>query len=196
MKHITKKEVSRIRKRVQVRTQARKRASVIRDRKKNKSRRGVYTKKRKVMLGGNNIDVQFSKLNTPKERFDFATLKEDGTNKNLWKLSEKNRTTVLNELPTVLNELPDDADLYDLYKIKDLVKNRPANDKLLIAINKRIESINENLLNQLNVLKQQPQPQFNSTTKRSAIQTKPVLCNCTKLVSNFDLNDPKNGVRL
>jgi hypothetical protein len=54
MKHITKKRVSRGRKRGQVRTQARprKRASVTRHRKKNKSRRGLYTKKRKVMAGG------------------------------------------------------------------------------------------------------------------------------------------------
>ncbi len=54
MKHITKKRVSRGRKRGQVRTQARprKRASVTRHRKKNKSRRGFYTKKRKVMAGG------------------------------------------------------------------------------------------------------------------------------------------------
>jgi hypothetical protein len=56
MKHITKKRVSRVRKRGQVRTRARararprKHASVTRNRKKN--RRGVYTKKRKVMVGG------------------------------------------------------------------------------------------------------------------------------------------------
>lgn len=54
MKHITKKRVSRRRKRGQVRSHARPRkcASVTRHRKKNKSRRGFYTKKRKVMVGG------------------------------------------------------------------------------------------------------------------------------------------------
>lgn len=150
MNHITKKEVSRIRKRVQVRTQARKRASVIRDRKKNKSRRGVYTKKRKVMLGGNNIDDDFSRLITPQERFDFAM-------KNPGQLSEANELQVFYE------------NYYDDDKIKkieeDLVKNRPINNPLKIAINKRKSSINKNSAKMFE--QQQPQPQFNNVPQQN-----------------------------
>lgn len=95
MKHITKKRVSRGRKRGQVRTQARprKRASVTRHRKKNKSRRGLYTKKRKVMAGGVRPDGwdgwEYS------QKYDHVV----NSKENWMNLDDKTKIQFINEIP-------------------------------------------------------------------------------------------------
>lgn len=122
MKHITKKRVSRGRKRGQVRTQARprKRASVTRHRKKNKSRRGLYTKKRKVMAGGVKPDGwdnwEYSK------RYTHAIISEN------WKrLDDEFKIQFINEIPNDRSlQITLDLVTYSAnsQQVKDAIANR------------------------------------------------------------------------
>ena len=123
MKHITKKRVSRGRKRGQVRTQARprKRASVTRHRKKNKSRRGFYTKKRKVMAGG-----------VKPEPWDILTIEQQlgyVYDENFWKdLDDDTKIELINKIPnnhslsSRLNWLNDYTS--NSQAVKDAIANR------------------------------------------------------------------------
>lgn len=132
MKHITKKRVSHGRKRGQVRTQARprKRASVTRYRKKNKSRRGLYTKKKKVMVGG-----------VKPEDWDDMTFNQQMTyayDESFWgNLDDDTKINLINKIPTDniiarrlkwLNEYNNNSQT-----VKDAIANRMSSAGLAVS---------------------------------------------------------------